>query len=117
MVDSDVSDDASRTDKAPPTAGQILKSAREAKEISADRLARALNLDVPAVRAIESDRYAVIGAPVFVRGHLRKYAQLVDISADEGDRHPLRRPRCRTSRSRRRRLALDLLSLPPSVNR
>ncbi len=83
MVDSDVSDDASRTDKAPPTAGQILKSAREAKEISADRLARALNLDVPAVRAIESDRYAVIGAPVFVRGHLRKYAQLVDISADE----------------------------------
>lgn len=83
VVDSDVSDDASRADKAPPTAGQILKAAREAKDISADRLARALNLDVPAVKAIESDQYAAIGAPVFVRGHLRKYAQLVDIAADE----------------------------------
>ena len=83
MADNDATDDAGRTDEALPTAGQILKAAREAKDLSVDRLARALNVDVPAVNAIESDRYAVIGAPVFVRGHLRKYSQLVEISADE----------------------------------
>ncbi len=61
----------------------MLKAGRDARELSLERLARALNLDLSAVEAIESDRYAVIGAPVFVRGHLRKYADLVGVSPAE----------------------------------
>lgn len=83
MADNEYPEDGSGTASSRPSAGEILRAAREARELSVERLARALNLDLPAVEAIETDRYAVIGAPVFVRGHLRKYADLVGVPAED----------------------------------
>ena len=83
MADKEFPEDGSGNTPSSPSAGEILKAGREDRELSAERLARALNLDLPAVEAIEADRYSVIGAPVFVRGHLRKYAELVGVPADQ----------------------------------
>jgi cytoskeleton protein RodZ len=83
VADNEYPEDGTGSSSSRPTAGEILRAAREARELSVERLARALNLDLPAVEAIETDRYAVIGAPVFVRGHLRKYAELVGVPAGD----------------------------------
>jgi len=42
-----------------------------------------LHLDEHKVRALESNEFDVLGAPVFAKGHLRKYAQLVGVDADD----------------------------------
>ena len=39
-----------------------------------------MHLDEPKVRALERNDFDVLGAPVFAKGHLRKYAQLVGVS-------------------------------------
>jgi cytoskeleton protein RodZ len=83
VADKEFPEEGAGNTSPRPSAGEILKAAREARELSVDRLARALNLDLPAVEAIEADRYSVIGAPVFVRGHLRKYADLVGVPPEE----------------------------------
>jgi cytoskeleton protein RodZ len=35
------------------------------------------------LRAMEADDFAVLGAPVYIKGHLRKYAALLGLSPDE----------------------------------
>jgi len=62
---------------APPGAGEQLRTAREAAAMSVEQVADALHLDERAVEALESGRFAELGAPVFVRGYLRAYAQLL----------------------------------------
>ena len=71
-------DDASR-----PLGGERLAAARRAHEISATDIAKELHLDELKIRALEKNDFAVLGAPVFAKGHLRKYAELVGVSADD----------------------------------
>lgn len=85
--------------------GERLRSARKARAMSVAQAAEALHLEEDSVRALEEERFEALGAPVFVRGHLRRYAQLVGLSTDavldayraavpESDRLPtLTRPR------------------------
>jgi cytoskeletal protein RodZ len=63
-----------------------LASAREQAGLSLVQSAERLHLDVAAVRALETGDYAVFGAPVYARGHLRRYAELVGLSPDEVER-------------------------------
>jgi cytoskeleton protein RodZ len=49
-------------------------------QISVLEIAKELHLDEFKVRAMESNDFEVIGAPVFAKGHLRKYAQLVKVN-------------------------------------
>lgn len=63
--------------------GERLAAARRERQISVLEIAKELHLDEPKVRALERNEFDVIGAPVFAKGHLRKYAQLVGV--DEGD--------------------------------
>ena len=66
-----------------PSGGARLAAARREKQISVLEIAKELHLDEPKVRALERDEYDVLGAPVFAKGHLRKYAQLVGVDADD----------------------------------
>ena len=63
--------------------GQRLAQARLDQRISMLDVAKKLHLDESKVRALEQNDFAVLGAPVFAKGHLRKYAELVGIEVDD----------------------------------
>lgn len=66
-----------------PKGGERLAEARREQQISVLEVAKELHLDEPKVHALERNDFDVLGAPVFAKGHLRKYAQLVGV--DEAD--------------------------------
>lgn len=59
--------------------GERLRSARRARAVSLEQAARSLHLEEPVLQALEDERFADVGAPVFVRGHLRNYARLLGL--------------------------------------
>jgi cytoskeleton protein RodZ len=66
-----------------PVGGERLRAARRANDISVRDVAKELHLDEHKVRALERNEFEVLGAPVFAKGHLRKYAELVGASIDD----------------------------------
>jgi cytoskeleton protein RodZ len=66
-----------------PLAGERLALARREKQISVDEIAKELHIDDYKVRALERNDFEVLGAPVFAKGHLRKYAQLVGVPVED----------------------------------
>ena len=62
-----------------PLGGERLAEARRAQQVSVDEIAKELHLDEPKVRALERNEFDVLGAPVFAKGHLKAYAQLVHV--------------------------------------
>lgn len=76
-----------------PLAGERLAAARREKQITVAEVAKELHLDDPKVRALEQNQFEALGAPVFAKGHLRKYAKLVGVSLEEvlGDYYTLNR--------------------------
>jgi len=66
-----------------PACGERLRAARRENDISVADIAKELHLDVPKVRALERNEFDVLGAPVFAKGHLRKYAELVGVAIDD----------------------------------
>jgi len=65
------------------TAGARLARARTRASLTLDQVAEKLRLDRSTVVALESDDHTSIGAAVFVRGFLRRYASLVGESPAE----------------------------------
>lgn len=63
-----------------PVCGERLAEARRELQIPLLEIAKELHLDEYKVRALENNEFDVIGAPVFAKGHLRKFAQLVRVS-------------------------------------
>lgn len=76
-------DDQAGDDSDDPRCGERLAEARREQQISVVEVAKELHLDEHKVRALERNEFEVLGAPVFAKGHLRKYAQLVGV--DEAD--------------------------------
>ena len=70
-------------DTSGPLGGERLAVARRAHELSASDIAKELHLDEPKIRALEQNNFELLGAPVFAKGHLRKYAELVGVSTDD----------------------------------
>ncbi|MDJ0909953.1 MAG: DUF4115 domain-containing protein [Woeseiaceae bacterium] len=66
-----------------PKAGERLAAARRELEITILDVAKELHLDEPKVRALERNDFEILGAPVFAKGHLRKYAQLVGVPVED----------------------------------
>ena len=62
------------------TPGELLRRERERRSIPQLHIAEELHLDVRMVEAIETNRFAELGVPVYARGHLRQYAALVGLS-------------------------------------
>ena len=62
--------------------GARLRSARERSRLSILQAAERLHVDPDVLEALEADNFAALGAPVYVKGHLRHYAELVGESAE-----------------------------------
>lgn len=63
--------------------GQRLQKAREVRGLSVDQVAQELRLSRRFVMAMEADDYKGLPEPAFVRGYMRRYAQLVMLSPDD----------------------------------
>jgi cytoskeleton protein RodZ len=62
---------------APRSIGQRLRAGRERSGLSVAAAAEKLHLDPKVIEALEADRFAELGASVYVRGHLRRYGDFV----------------------------------------
>ena len=60
--------------------GTRLRAAREKKGFTLLQAAERLHLDSRILEWLEAENFAALGAPVYARGHLRHYAELVDES-------------------------------------
>jgi cytoskeleton protein RodZ len=63
--------------------GTRLRAAREKKGLTLLQAAERMHVDARIVESLEAENFAALGAPVYARGHLRHYAELVDESAAE----------------------------------
>jgi cytoskeleton protein RodZ len=63
--------------------GQRLKAERERRGVSAQKMADDMHLDAWVIEALEAGDYQRIGPPVYARGHLKKYAAMLGLSAAE----------------------------------
>ncbi|MEY3712493.1 MAG: hypothetical protein RL321_113 [Pseudomonadota bacterium] len=63
--------------------GSLLSSARATKGVTLAEAAAQLHCDEALLRALESDRFEELGAPVFVQGHLRRYADYLGAPTDQ----------------------------------
>ena len=61
--------------------GARLREAREAANITVDKVATSLLLDSDTIKALEADAFDRLPAPTFVRGYLRGYARVVGLPA------------------------------------
>jgi len=61
--------------------GARLRAARERRGLSVLQAAERLHVDARVLEALEAENFAALGADVFVRGHLRRYAEAVGESA------------------------------------
>ena len=57
--------------------GARLRAAREHKGLTMLQAAEKLHVDARVLEALEAEDFAALGADVYVRGHLRRYADLV----------------------------------------
>lgn len=73
----------SSSKNAQLTPGELLKLAREKKELAISTIGKQLKLDNRSVEALERNEFESIGAPVFVKGHLRKYASIVELDPND----------------------------------
>jgi cytoskeleton protein RodZ len=70
MADSE----PSTTESAPaPSLGQMLRNARLAQDLTVEQIATELRIEAKQLKALEDNRLAEIGVPVFVKGYLRQY--------------------------------------------
>ena len=81
-VDNEQSD-VTADETQGPVAGERLAEARRGQKITVVEIAKELHLDEVKVRALERNEFDVLGAPVFAKGHLKKYAQLVGVDPDD----------------------------------
>jgi cytoskeleton protein RodZ len=63
--------------------GARLQAARGRANLSLLQVAERLHVDPNVIHALETEQFGELGAPVYVRGHLRHYAELVRESAPE----------------------------------
>lgn len=57
--------------------GARLRAGRERMGLTLLQVAEKLHVDAKVVESLESERFDALGAPVFVRGHLKHYAELI----------------------------------------
>lgn len=63
--------------------GARLRAARERRGLTLLQAAEKLHVDVRVLEALESEDFAALGAAVYVRGHLRRYAELTGESPQQ----------------------------------
>jgi cytoskeletal protein RodZ len=63
--------------------GARLQAARERADLSLAQAAELLHVDPGVIQALEAENFSALGPAVYVRGHMRHYAELVRESAPE----------------------------------
>src|SRR5215475_9539312 len=63
--------------------GARLRAGREKMGLTVLQVAERIHTDPKIVEAIEAENYPALGAPVYARGHIRHYAELVGESATD----------------------------------
>lgn len=76
-------DDAPEAQAEGPLGGERLAEARREKQISVLEIAKELHVEEAKIRALENNDFDALGAPVFAKGHLKKYAHLVGVNHDD----------------------------------
>ena len=73
------------SDKATASAGpgKILCDARKQLGFSPEEVAEILNLSTSQINALENDDFASLPGSTYVRGYLRSYAQVLELSSDD----------------------------------
>jgi cytoskeleton protein RodZ len=61
--------------------GARLRTAREQRGLTVLQAAERLHVDARILEALEAENFAVLGADVYIRGHLRRYAEAVGESS------------------------------------
>jgi cytoskeleton protein RodZ len=62
--------------------GARLRAARERRGLTVLQAAEKLHVDARVLEALEAEDFALLGADVYVRGHLRRYAEAIGESAE-----------------------------------
>jgi len=63
--------------------GARLRAARERVGLTLPQAAEKLHVDPKSLVALEAEDFDIFGAPVFARGHIRRYSELVGETTDE----------------------------------
>ncbi len=63
--------------------GSQLLASRERLGLTVAEVAASLHVDVAVIESLEAGRFFALGAPVFARGYLRHYAELLGESLEE----------------------------------
>jgi cytoskeleton protein RodZ len=77
--------------------GLKLKAERERRGVSAQKMADDMHLDGWVIEALEAGDYQRIGPAVYAKGHLRKYASLLGVSAVDGSAADAKLPAATTA--------------------
>ena len=62
--------------------GERLANKRSEKELSINQVAREIKIEPRVIEMIENNDFESIGVPVFVKGYLRQYSELVGLDPD-----------------------------------
>lgn len=62
--------------------GQQLSIARKALGITCDQVAEKLHLRTKIIELLEADEYELLPEPVFIKGYMRAFAKILDISPE-----------------------------------
>lgn len=65
-----------------PSAGKVLRTAREEKNLDIDDICSYLRLSRRQVQALESDDYAALPEATITRGFIRNYARMLELDAE-----------------------------------
>jgi cytoskeleton protein RodZ len=76
-------DQTSQIDLIGPSGGERLAAARREQKVAIAEIAKELHISDEKVEALERNEFEQLGAPVFAKGYMRKYAQLVGLDAEE----------------------------------
>lgn len=81
MADSDPASTpvAAALPSAPPTLGEMLRTARLAHDLTVEQLSTELRIEAKQLKALEENRFEQIGVPVFVKGYLKQYGQRLGV--------------------------------------
>ena len=76
-------DDSGQIDLIGPLCGERLLAARKEHKVTVAEIAKELHISEQKVEALERNEFELLGAQVFAKGYIRKYAQMVGVNADE----------------------------------
>ena len=63
--------------------GDSLKQARKSKKMEVEDVAQKLYINPSIITHLEEENYDQIGAEVFIKGHLKNYAQFLDLPVEK----------------------------------